>query len=208
MPSFQKKGTTEYIPAWLEPNTYSDDTVRQKLGEYKYLISRQGMGYTYTFATWDNANGTYNRVPYSVDSDLSAPAHNAWIKASFDARYAAGEIWHMFAHPSALTWLPGSPEIEVLDYVSGKKDIWYVGFGALYMYHYIQERGLVNLGPIVTIPGDANGDGVVDALDITIVEIIIAGFASPTPGADANLDGKVNALDITKTERLIAGLPD
>jgi len=56
------------------------------------------------------------------------------------------------------------------------------------------------------VPGDANGDGVVNALDITKVERIIAGLDATTPGADANQDGNVNALDITKVEIIIAGL--
>ena len=55
-------------------------------------------------------------------------------------------------------------------------------------------------------PGDANGDGVVNALDITKVERIIVGLDAETPGADANGDGVVNALDITKVERIIVGL--
>ena len=54
--------------------------------------------------------------------------------------------------------------------------------------------------------GDANGDGSVNALDITKVERIIGGADAPTPGADANQDGNINALDITKVERIIAGL--
>ena len=56
------------------------------------------------------------------------------------------------------------------------------------------------------IPGDANGDGEVNALDITKVERIIAALDAETPGADANQDGVVNALDITKVERIIVGL--
>ncbi len=55
-------------------------------------------------------------------------------------------------------------------------------------------------------PGDANGDGNVNALDITKVERIIAALDAETSGADANQDGSVNALDITKLERIIAGL--
>jgi len=58
----------------------------------------------------------------------------------------------------------------------------------------------------VVTPGDANGDGNVNALDITKVERIIAGLDTQTSGADANQDGNVNALDITKIERIIAGL--
>ena len=65
-----------------------------------------------------------------------------------------------------------------------------------------------NFGLIVTPgdPGDANGDGQVNALDITKVERIIAALDAVTPGADANQDRKINALDITKVERIIAGL--
>jgi hypothetical protein len=60
--------------------------------------------------------------------------------------------------------------------------------------------------PASVIPGDANGDGSVNAIDITKVERMIAGLDDETPGADANQDGNVNALDITKVERIIAGL--
>jgi len=62
----------------------------------------------------------------------------------------------------------------------------------------------LTLGP--TLPGDANGDGQLDALDITKVEREIAQLDPLTPGADANEDGSVDAMDITKVERLIAGL--
>ncbi len=55
-------------------------------------------------------------------------------------------------------------------------------------------------------PGDANGDGTVDVLDITRVERAITGLDAETPGADANRDGVVNVLDITMIERIIVGL--
>lgn len=54
--------------------------------------------------------------------------------------------------------------------------------------------------------GDANVDGIVDAVDITKTERIIGGLDAQTPGADANNDSNVNALDITKVERIIAEL--
>ncbi|MFH1382973.1 MAG: matrixin family metalloprotease [Chloroflexota bacterium] len=55
-------------------------------------------------------------------------------------------------------------------------------------------------------PGDANGDGEINAIDITLIERIIAGLDAPTTGADANQDALFNALDISKTERFIVGL--
>jgi hypothetical protein len=62
------------------------------------------------------------------------------------------------------------------------------------------------IGEPGVLPGDANGDGNVNALDITFLEMIIAGLEAETPGADANGDGNVNALDITFLEMIIAGL--
>ena len=56
------------------------------------------------------------------------------------------------------------------------------------------------------LPGDANGDGVVNIFDITYLERILAGLEDETSGADANQDGVVNSLDITKVERIIVGL--
>jgi len=55
-------------------------------------------------------------------------------------------------------------------------------------------------------PGDATGDGVINAVDITKVERIITGLDTETSGSDANQDGNINALDITKVERMIVGL--
>ena len=58
---------------------------------------------------------------------------------------------------------------------------------------------------IVYKVGDANGDGIVNALDITKVKRIIIGIDSYIPGADANLDGNVNELDITRIELIMLG---
>ena len=69
---------------------------------------------------------------------------------------------------------------------------------------YASDSFTVDTGAVT--PGDADGNGVVNALDITKVERIIAGLDAETPGADANQDGNINALDITKTERIVAGL--
>ena len=56
------------------------------------------------------------------------------------------------------------------------------------------------------LSGDANGDGVVNAQDITKIKRIIVKLDPPTPGADANHDGAINALDLTLIKRIIVGL--
>ena len=53
------------------------------------------------------------------------------------------------------------------------------------------------------ILGDANGDSVVNILDLTRVVRIILLLDNETPGADANQDGIVNVLDLTKIVRKI-----
>ncbi len=65
----------------------------------------------------------------------------------------------------------------------------------------------------VGLIGDLNDDGVVNVLDITLLERYIAGLSVSTPlsqeeflrRADVNGDGVVNSLDITALETLIAG---
>jgi uncharacterized protein YfaS (alpha-2-macroglobulin family) len=68
------------------------------------------------------------------------------------------------------------------------------------------SAGVTTQVEATVLPGDGNGDGTVNALDITKVERIIVGLDTQTTGADANQDGNVNALDITKVERIIVGL--
>ncbi len=50
---------------------------------------------------------------------------------------------------------------------------------------------------------DANGDGVINVLDMTEVAREILKLDTITPGADANLDGAVDVLDMTKIARII-----
>ena len=52
-------------------------------------------------------------------------------------------------------------------------------------------------------PGDATGNGYIDAGDITKVERIILTFDTETPGADANEDSSVDATDIGVIEYMI-----
>ncbi|MFC2060286.1 dockerin type I domain-containing protein [Chloroflexota bacterium] len=56
------------------------------------------------------------------------------------------------------------------------------------------------------LPGDTNGDEVVNALDIIETKKIIVRLAAATPGADANGDSNVNTLDITFIKRIIVRL--
>ncbi len=66
-----KKGSQEYVYAWLEPFGYSDSTTRAKLRQYKYLSDRATSSGD-AFATWDSVNNLFNRVgtSYIYDTGL------------------------------------------------------------------------------------------------------------------------------------------
>ncbi len=53
------------------------------------------------------------------------------------------------------------------------------------------------------IPGDVNGDGVVDQADLDALFAIIFGGSPATPGADVNHDGRVSAADVTALVELL-----
>lgn len=144
LPSLYKKGSDEYVPAWLEPFAESDAAQRSQCGASKYLADRDATT-DHVFATWDAAKGLYNRIGFSImmGSDPGATTNVATLNASFDARYAAGGIYHLMFHPYNVDWTPGQYATQHLDHIKDKKDVWYVGFGALYLYHYAQERDIV-----------------------------------------------------------------
>ena len=53
--------------------------------------------------------------------------------------------------------------------------------------------------------GDTNGDGVLNASDLTLLERMVVGAIATTPEADINQDGVFNAQDITLMEILLVG---
>jgi len=76
---------------------------------------------------------------------------------------------------------------------------------ALFQNDHPEVLNLTAYVPTV-LPGDANGDGKVNAVDITKVERIIVKLDPETPGANAYQDGVIDSSDITAVEMLIAGV--
>ncbi len=69
--------------------------------------------------------------------------------------------------------------------------------------NYNAATVVVRTFEVIALDGDANGDGVVDATDLTKTIRIVLGLDSDTGTADANGDGVVNALDIAWIEQYI-----
>ena len=146
LPALNTKGSQEYLYAWIEPGGGSNSTVRSKIGQYKYLADRSIIpNADNSFATWDSGNIVFNRIGSSYFWDIGSlsPANSA-----FDSVVSAGGIYYLWGHSLNISWSPGSWILDHLDYIEGKKTIWYVGFGHLYLYRYIAAQSIVAVSSI------------------------------------------------------------
>lgn len=139
MPALNKKGSTEYVYAWTAPFGETNATTRSKLSIYKYLEDTSG-GYLNnygSFTSWDDAKGLYNNWNRwnFVENKTASQMNDQW-----DSDYAQGIIYHIGMHPVSVDWSIGSQALNHLDYIKGKKDVWYAGMGHLYLYNYTRER--------------------------------------------------------------------
>jgi len=140
-----KKGAQEYVYAWIEPYGLCDNTVRQNLGYYHYLVDRS-TGTTDGWGTWNSANGLFSGVGKSIEmGNYSGVSNIEKLNNKFDTVYNAGGIYHLMCHPQHVDWTSGSYAHQHLQHIRGKTDVWYVGFGYLYLYHYVQVRNIVTV---------------------------------------------------------------
>jgi hypothetical protein len=148
-----------YVPAFIEPHGIYSPQVRQAVINAHYLVER-GMSSSPagdTFSAW-GSDGAYERVMYSYGTD-DWPQGNpeggtaqllAEANARFDTAYAAGGIYHLKDDPGKGNWFiePYSYLLQHIAYISNRLDVWYAAFGELYLYHFVQERGLVFVSPV------------------------------------------------------------
>ncbi len=143
-----------YVPAFIQPCGFEDSGVREAVVDANFITDRDyqtvpGIG-PLDFAAW-GGDGTYTQVrpTYIVligggtweDGGSQADLDEA--NAAFDAAYSAQGIYHLTDHPDFSLWFPGSYLYQHFQYIAGRADVWYTGFGQLYLYHFVQERGLV-----------------------------------------------------------------
>ena len=131
LPSFYKKGTKEYVPAYLEPYSKIGHSERQKLADCKYLIDRFH-GSDYRISDWDDDTGTFHRERPTKNIDY---LNTSEMNSYFNIAYNNGGLYHAYIHPHVVRKGMLSSH---LDYVKDRKDVWYVGLGALYMYQYVR----------------------------------------------------------------------
>jgi len=119
----------QYVHGWIAP-FHSTSVTGEVLAKYNYLIDR-GRPSDFTGITqWTGA----------VFERASCMGGNALPNATvFQQVYNEGGIFHYMAHPTVFSveeWKLGSAWDNVLAQIGGKTDVWYVGWGELYVYTY------------------------------------------------------------------------
>jgi hypothetical protein len=159
-----------------------------------------------------NYDVTFDATVLRLDNVTSGLIGSTPIPIDISNEISSG-TWTVVQNVSGVTGISGSGYLAVLHFhvvdSGGDSSAISLSNGMLSNSQAV-EITATWVGDTVNItsvePGDGNGDGTVNALDITVVERIIGGLDTETSGADANQDGAVNALDITRVELIIGGL--
>ncbi|MFW9952142.1 MAG: hypothetical protein ACFFKA_18630, partial [Candidatus Thorarchaeota archaeon] len=144
-----RAGDKEYLYVFVEPGGASVN--RTLLGELDYLVDRSIVTPTNGFAGWDSVNNTFNRYGYTVRMGSDGNTNLTQLNNSFMSTYNNGQVYHLMWHSVNTTgsygvnYTDGSYFHEHLDAISNRKDVWYVGYGHLYMYRYATNIMQINI---------------------------------------------------------------
>ena len=72
-------------------------------------------------------------------------------------------------------------------------------------YEGHELRGIANYYVNCGVPGDLNGDGIVDIADVNMVINMMIGRMAPTAAGDTNDDGQVDIADVNAVINLMLG---
>lgn len=188
-----------YIPTFIQPCGFESTLVRQAVANAHYIADRGASPGLSTFAPWGQ-DGSYQSALYTYSTDAwqgtASAANRDAANAAFDTVNNAGGIYHLMDHPNQGFWSDGSYLAQHITYISNRADVWYAAFGELYLYHFVQERGLVTISPagaalptFTPTPSPTPGSEVVNPDNIaslpagTDVLLNFNNFTNPVDGA-------------------------
>ena len=139
--NLNRSGSKEYVYAWVAPYGEYSEAIDTITSNAKYLVSRLFYYNNIYFSDWDSNLNKFNPVNASIEVGNSSYWGSTDINelnAAFDNAIDSKGIYHLITHPNILDWDKDFTSSH-LEYISNRKDIWYVGFGHLYLYHYISN---------------------------------------------------------------------
>ncbi len=150
-----RSGQREYVYTWIAPYGNYDNMVDSLLGAYSYLDARlyanldttSPREYVYgasALTGWDAARGHFK--PFLPSVELGAPSWGGGdtslvsLDSLFDFIVSEGGVYHLMWHPQVIFSDIGKRYLHGhLDYISGRRNIWYANLGVVYLYHFLQE---------------------------------------------------------------------
>ncbi len=136
-----RSGSNEYVYAWVAPFGNYSEAIDTMTSKAKYLVSRM---FTYDDIYFSNWNSDLNKFD-PVGGSMEVGNSSYWgstdineLNVTFDNAISSNGVYHLITHPNILEWNKNFTWSH-LEYISNRKDIWYVGFGHLYLYRFISN---------------------------------------------------------------------
>ena len=136
-----RSGSNEYVYAWVAPFGNYSEAIDTMTSKAKYLVSRM---FTYDDIYFSNWNSDLNKFD-PVGGSMEVGNSLYWgstdineLNVTFDNAISSNGVYHLITHPNILEWNKNFTWSH-LEYISNRKDIWYVGFGHLYLYRFISN---------------------------------------------------------------------
>ena len=143
LPDHNSYGIHEYIYAWVAPYGDYDDDIDSMVSGAKYLVPRLYYENQHGFSNWDQ--DLHNYDPVGVSTEIGG--YYYWtgstdaieLNHTFDDVLTYGGIYHVMTHPAIIDWENDDYPWVHLEHISNRNNVWYVGFGHLYSYHFLQS---------------------------------------------------------------------
>lgn len=144
LPGLFRNGEREYVYVWVAPYGQYDVQIDALVSANQYLVSRLVYFDERGFSFWEEEKKKY--APVGVTREMGplwGGSNNLGdLNRAFDTAVAAGGIYHVMCHPHVLAdgeWSKPYTR-EHLNYISNRKNLWYVSMGHLYLYHFLQDE--------------------------------------------------------------------
>jgi len=152
-----------------------------------------------------SAQGAYGTLGYSYDADgnrIQATSGGTTVNFSYDSssNRLLSESDSPFPYQydqDGNTTFDGNHSYY---YDDSNRLVGFDGTATAYIYNGLGQRVAK---PDTLLPGDANGDGVINQEDLTLLQEALGGQIAVTPGMDCNQDGKVNDADVQCLQNLL-----
>tara|TARA_Y100001970_G_C14105017_1_gene787616 strand:- start:244 stop:1140 length:897 start_codon:yes stop_codon:yes gene_type:complete len=140
LPAYSRYGENEYVYAWIAPYGEYDEHIDSMVSASKYLITRLYYDGDHGFSNWNEDLSKFDPIGVSMEVGplWIGTTDTSELNNTFDQVVNSGGIYHVMCHPNILEWDQEYPWVH-LEHISNKKNIWYVGFGYLQVYRFLQN---------------------------------------------------------------------